>query len=639
MTRLLASGLGFCLILLLVIHFVSFPSASGITLPIQTFDSRPEAKIREINLKLAADEELLGLWGARKRVEEALAEVNWDFEKLFGLKFCWQGWSDWKSDDRVRQLEELAAKLDLRADKGQADLLVAVTAQKDLTMEHTGFSLFKSGVVVVIYNSDQAKLRQLLAHELAHVFGAVHVPLADSIMSCESSGNRFDPYNLEIIKLTKNRTFKPFGFPLPPEVIDKLIDEYLKIRQKIIEIKSINQLLTRPISVAESRSQLPVSLQRTVSCLSDCFVVLAQLTLEKKDYQKSGQFLDEALALNPGDPEALNLRAIILRRTGQIDKAIDLYKFLLRTKSEEPTILFNLGIAYGRQNRIQEAEKAYQQALALKPAFVEAHNNLGEIYLRQNRLKEAEKEFLTAIDLAEDFALAYSNLGELYLKEKELSKAKEYVEKALALDPHLTSAHNLKGNIWRQEGRNLEAMAEYRKALELDQGYEKALYNLGISSSDLGQWTEARNYFLQAIKANPFFGEAYAGLGLCFLNEGKWEEAVNNLLKARELGYKNPVVSVNLSYAYISLKDWAKAETEARRAIKEQPDLALAYNNLGIALAQQDKFEEARGALEKALELSPLDRDSALNLAIVELARNNEDRALELFLKTIALNP
>jgi len=612
---------------------------SGNTFQTQAPASHPEAGVREITLRLAADEEMLAIWGAKKKVEEALSEVSRDFEKLFALRFSWQGWSDWKSDNRLQQLEELAARLDLQAGKGSANILVAVTAQKDLTLEHTGFSLFKSGVIVVIYNSDQAKLRQLLAHELAHVFGAVHVPLSDSIMSCEGTGNRFDQYNLEIIRLARSRTFKPYGFPLSAEVVDRLIDEYLKIRQKITEIKSIRQLLNQSESKTEPGGRRPTSLQRDLSCLSDCFVVLAQLEIEKKDYQKAAEFCDEALTLNPGHREAMNLRAIILRRTGQIDKAIEIYKSLLRTSSEEPTILFNLGIAYGRQNRLEEAENVYKQVLALKPSFVEAHNNLGEIYLRQNRLKEAEQEFLKAIGLAEDFALAYSNLAEVYTRKKDFLKAGECLEKALSLDPGLTSAHNIKGNILRQQGQLEEAVKEYRKALELDPNYEKALYNLGLCVSDLGRWTEARDYFLQAIRIYPYFGEAYAGLGLYYLNEGRWEEALKNLSKARELGYKNPVVSVNLSYAFISLKDWARAEEEAREAIKEQPDLALAYNNLAIALAQQNKLEEARQALEKALELDPLDRDSALNLATVELARKDEDRALELFLKVIALNP
>jgi tetratricopeptide (TPR) repeat protein len=40
-----------------------------------------------------------------------------------------------------------------------------------------------------------------------------------------------------------------------------------------------------------------------------------------------------------------------------------------------PSILFNLGIASTRLNRLPEAEKIYQKVLAIKPDFIEAHNN------------------------------------------------------------------------------------------------------------------------------------------------------------------------------------------------------------------------------------------------------------------------
>lgn len=586
-------------------------------------------EIREVTIRLVADEELQARFGSQDRVESILREVSAEFERLFGIRFRWRGWDHWKSPDEARSLEELAEELDQVEIKKGADILVAFTGQPNLELEYTGFSLFRVGNVVIIYTPDRNKLKKLLIHELGHVFGAVHVPSTSSIMSCGGEGAGFDQENFKIIQLGRQRSFHPFGFPFPENIRAELEAIYLRIRQRILEDKEIKKLFEGKSSAGQ---------KRTV-CLADCSLMLAQFQLEKGEFRRAIDYCDEALVMSPGSYEALNLKAIALRRLGHLDEAIELYRLILKSRPGQVRVLYNLAIAYGRGNRLAEAEEIYLKLVESRPDFIEAHNNLGEIYIRQNRLKEAEERFLKAIELHGEFALAYANLAEVYLRIKDLNRARELVEKALSLDPDLTTAYNVKGNILRQSGRLEEAAACYKKALEKNPRNEKALFNLGQMASEQKRWEEAREYFLKAIEANRLFGEAYAGLGLNYLQVKKLDEAIKYFRQAKELGYRNPILHVNLSYAYLARKDWLEAEAEARLAIKEDSGLALAYNNLGIALAQQNRLIEAREALDRALGLNPLDRDTVLNLAAVEYSLAQEDRALELFLKALALNP
>ncbi len=600
------------------------------------FSSKIEPEeIKEITVSLAADEELQQSFAYRERIEGLLREISREFQTFSGISFRWQGWHHWKSPDTARNLEELSEQLDRIELKREADILIAFTGQPGLELEYTGFSLFRTATVVIIYTPDRLKLKKLLIHELGHVFGAVHVPFTNSIMSCGGEGQGFDPDNLRIIRLGRNRHFKPFGFPFPEEVREELEEAYLRIREKIINDREIKKIFAGQVAAAS----VPAVGQKRFICLADCSLMLAQLQLEKGQYQRAVDFCQEALKLSPGNLEALNLQAIALRRSGEVDRAIEIYKSILKVNPNQVRVLYNLGIAYGRINRLEQAEEIYLKVLELKPDFIEAHNNLGEIYLRQNRLAEAEKEFRRAVELHPGFALAYANLAELYIKKRDLARAREYVDRALEIDPRMTAAHNIKGNVLRQMGEQEEALKHYRRAVELNPKNEKALYNLGLINYDLKRWEEARKYFLQAVEADRYFAEPYAGLGLLCLQERSWDEALRYFRRAEELGYRSPVLRVNISFAYLAKKDWVAAEKEAREAIKEQPDLPTAYNNLGIALAQQNRLAEAREVLVRAVELAPLDRDAVLNLAAVEYSSGKEDRALELFLKVIALNP
>jgi len=73
--------------------------------------------------------------------------------------------------------------------------------------------------------------------------------------------------------------------------------------------------------------------------------------------------------------------------------------------------------------------------------------------------------------------------------------------------------------------------------------------------------------------------------------------------------------------------------------VEAEPGLATGYNNLGVALAQQNKLEEARMALDRALKIDPRDREVLINLAMIELSLQNEGRALQLFLRALAIDP
>ena len=638
MARLKASFLVFFL-LLAIFSYPEFPPAEKSALDGQPLREGPEIsgpmEVREITVRLAADEELEERLVFRERIESLLREVGREFEKLFGIRFRWQGWDRWKSPDEARSLEELVEELDRAEVKRGADILIAITAQPDLELEYTGFSLFRMGTVVVIYTPDRNKLKKLLIHELGHVFGAVHVPSASSIMSCGGEGRDFDQENQDIIRLGRQRHFRPFGFPFPESTRGELEKIYLRIRQRILEDKEIKRLFEGRVPVA----RLPVATRKRAICLADCALMLAQFQLEKGDYARTIEYCDEALVMSPGSYEALNLKAIALRRASRVDEAIQLYQKILKDRPGQVRVLYNLGIAYGRQNRLAEAEEIYLEVLRARPDFIEAHNNLGEIYLRQDRLLEAEREFQKAIELHAEFALAYANLAEVYLRKKEFQRAADCVEKALAIDPGMTAAYNMKGNLLRQSGQLEEASKYYRMALARNPKNEKALYNLGLVASDLKRPDEARDYFLRAIEADPLFAEAYAGLGMSYLQGQNWDEAIKHFERARDLGYRSPALYVNLSFAHLARKDWKEAEKAAGEALRLQPGLAVAFNNLGIALAQQSRLEEARKALTRSLELNPLDRDAVLNLAAVEYSLANDERALELFLKAVALNP
>jgi len=82
---------------------------------------------------------------------------------------------------------------------------------------------------------------------------------------------------------------------------------------------------------------------------------------------------------------------------------------------------FNLGNAYQKLGRFDEAIEEYRLALILKPDSPGIHYNLGVIYRETGQLDEAIQEFKIALKLYPQFVEARKNLA-LATKEKESGK-------------------------------------------------------------------------------------------------------------------------------------------------------------------------------------------------------------------------
>jgi protein O-mannosyl-transferase len=86
-------------------------------------------------------------------------------------------------------------------------------------------------------------------------------------------------------------------------------------------------------------------------------------------------------------------------------------------------------------------------------------------------------------------------------------------------------------------------------------------------------------------------------------------------------------------------RTYANVETLYRTTIEQNPDCWLAYNNLGLVLAEKGKFKEAIQLYERSLALKP-DYDLACNnLGIALIACGQPEKGIEQFKRALEINP
>ena len=92
----------------------------------------------------------------------------------------------------------------------------------------------------------------------------------------------------------------------------------------------------------------------------------------------------------------------------------------------------------------------------------------------------------------------------------------------------------------------------------------------------------------------------------------------------------------------IALSDQGKLEDAVaayHRALELKPDYAQAHNNLGVALSDQGKLDEAISASRRALHLKPDDPEAHRNLGVALNRHGNREEAIASFEQALKINP
>ena len=135
----------------------------------------------------------------------------------------------------------------------------------------------------------------------------------------------------------------------------------------------------------------------------------------------------------------------------------------------------------------------------------------------------------------------------------------------------------------------------------------------GNEARDARNYPEAEKAYRAAIQLKPRDHRAYYGLGNIYTDQQRWEEAEKAYRQATQYNQLSVDAFVALSYVLVQPRSGAglakrlvDAELAARRAIQLQPNNAVAYDRLGVALEGRGLINsDTEQAYRRAVELDP----------------------------------
>lgn len=195
----------------------------------------------------------------------------------------------------------------------------------------------------------------------------------------------------------------------------------------------------------------------------------------------------------------------------------------------------------------------------------------------------------------------------------------------------------------RPEGDVDEAIRFLREAVQIDPEFYKAWVNLGLAFERKGNLQEAKWCYERAIRCQPsWFPLAHYNLAGLYLRQGDLSTALVQCDAAINADYKFARAYLRKGTILAQQKRFREAISEFDRALQIEPEMAMAYNNLGLAYQALGMLNEAREAFQSAIDLDTDDLASAYahnNLGNLLRQRGDYEGAMKQYLLALRRKP
>jgi len=319
---------------------------------------------------------------------------------------------------------------------------------------------------------------------------------------------------------------------------------------------------------------------------------LGRLDDAEKLYQK-------ILRRNHSLSEVQYLYGALKMQRGDLKAAIRHAKKAIKLQPGHTGALSNLGFAYTKTGKVDQALNCYHKALESDPLYPEAHYNLARLLQADGHLDEAIVHFKKSIDTRPDHYLSHACLADAYLKAGDYDRALACFEEARKLKPEEAETHHNVSYALRKLGRLDDALASSMRASELSPDYTLAYNTRGLIYEDCGKTSEAESCYKMALSYNPDYVDALSNLAGVYRESERHSEAVELLKKAYSIDPLHVETLNNLGATYRELGDLELARDYYLKALEVNPEyfeslsnLAEVYHGLGehesaIRLADQ----------------------------------------------------
>ncbi|CAF1440001.1 unnamed protein product [Adineta steineri] len=311
---------------------------------------------------------------------------------------------------------------------------------------------------------------------------------------------------------------------------------------------------------------------------------------------------------------------ILLIKTGQFNKAEELYNVLLEQTSNESekAIYYNqLGYIKNDQGDYEKAIWYHKQGLEIRkqtlPSYhrdlATSYSNIGSVYHKMGEYLEAISFYEKDLEICQktlpadhpDLAASYSNIGSAYHSMGDYSKALPFYEKSLEIQqktlpsnhPDLATSYNNIGSVYDSMKKYSKALSFYEKGREIRErtlpsdhpDLASSYNNIGSVYSSMEDYSKALSFYEKTVEIcqktlssdHPHLATSYNNIGGVYAKMGEYSKALSHYEKALEIQQKT--------------------------LPSNHPELGASYNNIGFVYSEMREYSKTLSYYEHTLDI------------------------------------
>lgn len=337
----------------------------------------------------------------------------------------------------------------------------------------------------------------------------------------------------------------------------------------------------------------------------------------------------EALALLPGDADALLARGVAQQDQDKIDAAAADFETVLKTDPRNKlALLYRGGLKQWNRDDPGGALADYDAALAVDPRFVMALLRRADLRMNTD-IAAAERDARAAIAIAPDNSAAWMELGSVMETQERPKEAFAIYDQIIRKDPKdaLIVAYRGVMRLWLEDPAG--ALRDADAAIAIDPRMAYGQIARGRALAALKRDEDAAAAYREAARLQPTYADAWVKLAQTRRRQGKQAEGLAAVDEGLKSSPKDRDLLFHRALLLSELDGRRKDALAAYDAVIKARPTAAAYYNRAQLRSDEDDHKGALADYRKAVELDPKDPD-ALNGVGVELSALNEDPEGEL---------
>jgi tetratricopeptide (TPR) repeat protein len=344
-------------------------------------------------------------------------------------------------------------------------------------------------------------------------------------------------------------------------------------------------------------------------------VKLARISLVQNDAKTAEALVDQVLAADNANSEALLLRAGFRLSRNESDAAIADLRIVVKDNPGSDTALVMLAQAYRQNGAPDLAESTLRKALELNPANLPAALPLARKMIQGNELERAEEVINKALKANPENPDALQLLAQVRALKKDWAGAQAVATELGKLPKGSAAADWISGVIFASQGNFHEAIKKYQASLQANPESAEAIRSLAQAYVAIGDRTQLIKYLKGFLEKNPRALEAHLALSRVYADEKKWDDALVVLDNALKVDPKAAATYKTLAAVYAAQNKPDDAVKAYRTGLTELPDSITLMMALGEQYERMNDPESAMGIYRALVEKHPTYDLAANNLA------------------------